>query len=279
MSKILFKAKIREFKNGCLLLPATPADKRILDAFCRESMNSYITVTANHARGTKTYDQCKTVFALINLRFEINHNRKPTETEQAIEYSKLLWKYADRTEDPDDPENSIPVPLSQMNKIQAAHFISSIMAEIYEMTHGELSTYQEVELRQLFEEFHYATNCGDMNPIDYDTAGTELSEIEWRAKNHFSFASGVETEDLQLAHILSRGAHEAFRDCPWNWLMLTDYEHNQIQHSKGGWKKLLEMYPHLIPRVKNAYDKAHELYPHEIQVVLIKFGYLKEFFE
>lgn len=277
MGKIAFKARAKEFKNGCLFIPATIADRRIVDAFCRGVGNEYISVTANLTRNTKTYDQCKTIFALINLKFEINHDRKPTEQEQAVEYSKLLWKYADRIEDPDDPENTIPISLSHMNKIQAAHFINSIMAEIYEHTHGQLSTYQEVDLKMLFEEFQMATNTGDLNPIDYDKEGNLLKEAEWREKNHFSFASGVRTEDLQLAHILSRGAHEKYKDCCWNWLMLTDYEHNRIQHAKGGWQKLLELYPHLAPRVKNAYDKAHELYPHEIQVALIKLGYLNEY--
>lgn len=277
MGKIIFKAYPREFKAGCLLIPATPSDKRILDAFCRSSEGNYITVTANLARNSKTYDQCKTIFALINLLFEIKHDRKPTEQEQAVEYTKLLWKYADRIEDIDNPDNSIPISLSHMSVIQAAHFINSIMAEVYEFGHGQLSTYQEVELKTLFEEFNSANNCGNLNPIDYDKEGNLLTEAEWREKNHFSFASGVVTEDLQLAHILSRGAHEKFRDCPWNWLMLTDYEHNRIQHAKGGWQKLLELYPHLAPRVKNAYDQAKELYPHEIQVALIKLGYLNEY--
>lgn len=279
MGKIIFKARAREFKNGYLFVPATTADKRIADAFCRGAGNAPLTVTVNLTRNTKSYDQCKAIFALINLKFEINHDRKPTELEQALEYSKLLLKYADRTEDPDDPENTIPISLSHMSKIQAAHFINSIMAEIYENSHGNLSTYQEVDLRQLFEEFQAEINAEDLNPIDYDKDGNLLSESEWRQKNHFSFASGVVTEDLQLAHILTRGAHSKYIDSPWNWLMLTEEEHIRIQHSKGGWRHLLELYPHLAKRVKRAYDMANELYPFDIQVALIKLGLLKELSE
>ena len=278
-NKITFKARAKEYKNGCLLIPATVVDKRLLDAFCRSAENSYVTVTATLKKNLKSYDQCKTIFALINLMFELNHDRKPTEQEQAFLYTKLLWKYADRMEDPDDPDTTIPISLSNMDKIQASHFINSIMAEIYENTHGSMSTYQELDLKELFEEFQAENGYGDLNPIDYDKDGNLLSEEEWREKNKFSFASGVRTEDLQLAHILSRGAHEAFRNCPWNWLMLTDYEHNQIQHAKGGWLKLLTLYPHLAPRVKNAYDTARELYPHEIQVAFIKLGLLKEYID
>ena len=64
MSKVLFKAKARQFQNGCLLLPATTADKKILDQFCNELGNRYATVTANFSRANKSYDQVKTVHIL-----------------------------------------------------------------------------------------------------------------------------------------------------------------------------------------------------------------------
>lgn len=265
-----------QFKNGALLLPATPNDKEILNSFCATLGNRYATVTANYNRANKSYDQVKTVFALIGIRFFLQHHRYPTETEQAIVYSRFLWKYAPKTADPLKPEEEAPIPLSQQSKSDAAIFISGIMADIYEYAGDDLVDTTAVELSQIFEEFHAANGYGVGNPVDYDENGNLLSEVEWREKNHFSFASGVASEDLQLHHILSRGAHDAFRDCAWNWIMLTDYEHNRIIHARGGWQKFLEIYPHTAKRIKNAYDMAHELYPHEIQTEFIKLGLIDE---
>lgn len=277
MSKVIFKAKAMQFKNGALLIPATPRDKIILNTFCETLGNRYATVTANFNRANKTYDQVKTVFALIGIRFFIQHHRYPTETEQAILYSRFLWKYAPRMPDPLNPDEEVPIPLSQMSKSDAAIFISGIMADIYEYAGDDLVDTTAVELSQIFEEFHAANGYGVGNPVDYDENGNLFSEDEWRKRNHFSFASGVVTEDLQLHHILSRGSHRGFKDEAWNWIMLTDYEHNRIIHNRGGWQKFLEIYPHCANRVKNAYDTAHELYPHELQVVFIKLGLINEY--
>ena len=278
MSKVQFKASPRKFNNGSyLLIPATPSDKQVLDRFCTNIGQNYVTVTVNRNRGTKSYDQVKTIFALINIRFELQYHRLPTDKEQAMVYSSFLWKYADKIPNPLNPDEEIPVSLSEMSKSQAASFINSIIADIYEYAGDSLTDTQMVELKEVFEEFQSANYQGIGNPVDYDKEGNLLSMDEWRTKNHFSFASGVNTEDLQLHHILGKKAHSAFRDCAWNWIMLTDYEHNRIIHARGGWQKFLELFPHCAPRIKNAYDMAHELYPHEIQVAFIKLGIIDEY--
>lgn len=278
MSKVQFKAIPKKFSNGSyLLLPATPADKFVLNGFCESVGQNYVTVTVNRNRGTKSYDQVKTIFALINIRFYLKNHRYPTDTEQAKEYSDLLWKYAEREPVAGSSNETAPITLSAMSKSQAAMFISSIIAEVYEYMGNGLNDSMEIELKEIFEEFQAANGYGVGNPVDYDKDGNLLSMDEWRAKNHFSFASGVKTEDLQLHHILSRGAHKAYEDCAWNWIMLTDYEHNRIIHAKGGWQKFIELFPHCAPRIKNAYDMAHEMYPHEIQVALIKLGLINEY--
>ena len=177
---------------------------------------------------------------------------------------------------PLNAEEEIPIPLSQMSKSDAAIFISGIMADIYEYAGDAMTDTTAVELSQIFEEFHAANGYGVGNPVDYDENGNLLSEEEWRRKNHFSFASGVSTDDLQRHHILSRGSHKGFKDEAWNWIMLTDYEHNRIIHNRGGWQRFLEIYPHCARRVKNAYDTAKELYPHELQTVFIKLGLIDD---
>lgn len=278
MSKISFKAVPKRFENGSyLLLPATMADRHCLNQFCENLNNRYLTVTVNYSRGNKSYDQVKTIFALINIRFQLQHHRNPTDTEQAIVYSQFLWKYADRVPNPLNPEEMVPVSLSEMSKAQAAAFISAIIADIYEYAGDSLTDTQQIELKEIFEEFQAANAYGIGNPIDYDKEGNMLSEDVWREKNHFSFASGVVTEDLQLHHCLGRKAHPEFEHCSWNWIMLTEEEHMRIIHAKGGWQKFLELFPHCAPRIKNAYDMAKELYPHEIQVALIKLGLINEY--
>lgn len=277
MGKISFKAIPRKFDNGSyLLLPATRADRVTLDTFSENTGDRYVTVTVNLSRANKSYDQVKTVFALIDLRFEIQHHRKPTDTEQAIVYSRFLWKYAEKVPDPLHPDEIGPVPLSAMSKSQAASFISSIIADIYEYAGDALTDTQQVELKEIFEEFQSATGYGVGNYIDYDENGNLFSEEKWREKNHYSFASGVNTEDLQLHHILSRGSHPQYEDVAWNWIMLTEEEHMRIIHAKGGWQKFLMIFPHCANRVKNAYDMAKELYPPEIQTAFIKLGLIDE---
>ena len=274
MDKISIRAVPKKFDNGSyLLLPATPSDRAILNTFAENLGNRYARITFTQIKANKTYDQVKTVFALIDLRFFIKNHRRPTDKEQAYEYSCLLWKYAERETNPLNPNESAPITLSKMSKSQAASFISSIIADIYEFSGDMLMDAQAVELKELFEEF--LSGVGAHNPIDYDKNGNMLSEEEWRKKNHFSFASGVVTEDLQLHHIIAR-SHPLSRDCSWNWMMLTDYEHNRLIHAKGGWQKFLMIYPHLAIRVKTAFDNAHEIYPYEVQQALLKLGLIDE---
>ena len=272
MAKVSFRAIPHKFENGSyLLLPATKADRSILDQFSQSCEGKYLTVTVNYARGNKSYDQVKTIFALINIRFQIKNHRNPTDTEQAKEYSELLWKYADREPVPNSDETA-PISLSRMSKMQAAAFIGSIIAEIYEYAGDSLTDTQQVELKEIFEEFTAANAYGVGNPIDYDKEGNLLSMEEWREKNHFSFASGVDVENLQLHHIMTRNSKPQLAGVAWNWIMLTEEEHMRIIHAKGGWKKFILLFPHTAKRIKNAYDMAHEMYPREIQEAFIEIG-------
>lgn len=277
MSKVSFRAIPKQFNNGSyLLIPATQMDKSVLNAFSENVGQRYLTVTVNYARGNKSYDQVKTIFALIRIRFQLQYHRNPTDTEQAIVYSQFLWKYADRVPNPLNPEEMVPVSLSEMSKAQAAAFISAIIADIYEYAGDSLTDTQQIELKEIFEEFTAANAYGVGNPIDYDKEGNLLSMDEWREKNHFSFASGVDVENLQLHHILSRGAHPQYENIAWNWIMLTEEEHMRIIHAKGGWKKFILIFPHTAKRIKNAYDMAKEMYPREIQEAFIEIGLINK---
>lgn len=274
MSKVIFKAKSMQFKNGCLLLPATPADRRILDQFCNEATSHIVTVTANYSRSNKTYDQCKTVFALTAILFECNYDRVPSGSENERLYRELLEEYAPREESLLDPNKTTPIPLSRMNKREAAEFINALINLI--MENCDLTDKQQIDVKQIFEEFQSNNSFGVNNPTDYHKDGTMLTEEEWRKKNNFSFASGVKGTDecpLHLHHILTRH-HAAAKDCSWNWVMLLPSEHDF--YHQNGYEKFLEVYPNLAKRVKNAFDEAHALYTLELQKALIKLGLIDD---
>lgn len=258
MPKVIFKAKARQFNNGCLLLPATEGDKRILNSFCTTLGNRYATVTANFSKANKSYDQVKTVFALCTLLFEINYDRVPNSDELDRMYESLLREFAPKQPDLLNPEILVPIHLSKMSKMEAAQFINSIFNLIIE--NCDLTDKQQVSVRELFTKFKRETSVGEGNPCDYDENGNLLTIDEWCERNNVSMASGVNDGTLQCCHILSRKHRPDLENCVWNMLRMTHYEHIEIQHRKG-WKELLSIYPHLIPRVKAAYDKAGELYP------------------
>lgn len=270
MSKISVRAVPRKFSNGSfLLIPASVADRSLLDNFCNSLGQKYVTVTINQAKGNKTYDQVKTVFALVTLLFESNYDRKPNDDERQKMYESLLWDYADKEPDILHPEREVPIHLSKMSKIQAAQFINALIALVIE--NCELSDRQQIEVKELFQEFKKETSVGEGNPCDYDKDGNLLSLDEWCERNNVSMASGVMSEDLQVCHIISRNHRPDLTQCVWNLLRMTSYEHLEIQHRKG-WGELLAIYPHLIPRVKAAYDRAGELYPFDIREMMFNYG-------
>ena len=262
MAKIIFKAKAMQFKNGCLLLPASVKDRELLNSFCESLGNRYATVTASFCKNYKSYDQVKTIFALSALLFKVNYDRVPTSDENTKMYESLLRQFAPTEPDLLNPEVEVPVHLSRMSKMEAAQFINSIFALIIE--NCDLNDKDQITVRELFTEFKEQTSVGKNNPCDYDENGNLLSIDDWCERNNVSMASGVNDGTLEIAHIITKSAHPEYRDCVWNFLRLTHYEHLEIQHRKG-WKELLSIYPHLIPRVKAAYDMAHELYPFTMQ--------------
>ncbi len=260
MNKICIRAVPKKFQNGSfLLLPATPSDKRITDVFCDGVGENYVRITLSEIKGNKSYDQVRTIWGLIDVLYEIENGSKPTAREAALAYAHLIELYAPVVDDPLDPTKKTHLTLSLMNKYEASNFVNCIMKECMEKMGIAPDKALIVDVQDLFTEFIEWRGRQKKDPIDIDENGEWLSEEEWREKNNFSFASG-ETDGLELHHILTKGAHEKYRNCTWNWIMLTHYEHIEIVH-RHGWERLLSIYPHLIPRVKAAYDRGGELYP------------------
>ena len=80
MNKISIRAIPRKFDNGSyLLLPATPIDKKSLDMFASSVSNKYVRINLTDINANKTFDQVRTIWALIDVLYEIEHGAKPTE--------------------------------------------------------------------------------------------------------------------------------------------------------------------------------------------------------
>lgn len=259
LKKIAIRGVARECKSGYLILPATPQDKRIMDEFCNQVGNRYITVTASIQRGNKTYDQVKTVWALVSILCEAINGVKPTTDEADRIYNSLIDEYAEREVDIRHPKRTIPITLSKMSVAQADQFIQAIISEVFSCVQFDdnVQGNLEVDVKEIFQQFEQHKGLLEKDPSDYDKDGNLLSVDEWAKSHNISMASGL-MEGLEIAHIVTKAAAPQFRDCCWNFLRLTHYEHIEIQHRKG-WHELLSIYPHLIPRVKRAYQWAKHL--------------------
>ena len=260
MNKISIRGVPKKFSNGSyLILPATPNDKKLLDSFASSVTDKYVRISLAEVKANKTFDQVRTVWALIEILYEIENGAKPTDKQAAFTYMSLINRYAPRIEDPLNKIETIPLTLSQMDKGQASVFINSIMNEIMEKMGMTADKSLIVDVQDLFTEFVEWRGRQKKDPIDVDSEGNWLSVDAWCERNNASMASGS-MEQLEICHIISKGKREDLRDCVWNFLRMTHHEHIEIQH-KQGWQKLLSIYPHLLPRVKAAYDRAGELYP------------------
>lgn len=253
MKKTRVKAIAKEFQNGWLLLPATMSDKIELSNFCKEAGEKYINVTAEVTGSLKTYDQCKTVFALIALIFEVTEGYKPTQTETRHLYEDFLDLYADRRPSILNPQKTVPIPLSEMDAGQAAKFINALINHIVEFC--DLDKTQQITVQELFEQILIHRTEEALDAVDKDEYGQWLSIEEFKQKNPYSFATG-KVCDLDVAHIIARGANPGIEDCCWNVMILTREEH-QWSHTVTE-EKFLQAYPHLTPRFERAKKLAAE---------------------
>lgn len=254
MGKVSIKALVSKYDNQYSFKPATIADKRVIDTFAETSVGKYVTLTVNYSKGDKTYDQVKTIWALIAIMYEAINGFKPTSDQSEQLYSELLDSFAERTPSILHQGDTVPIPLSSMSKQQASSFTQCIINELAESC--DLTPDLQSDVKEIFEQFQKWKGEQITDPVDYGENGVLLTTSEWLEKNVISFASGLK-ENLEIAHIVSKGTAPQYRDCCWNFLRLTHEEH-MMQH-KIGWDKFLEIYPHLKPRVEKARELAHKI--------------------
>mgnify|MGYP003292046635 CR=1 FL=1 len=262
MKTLALRGQIQRLDNRFVIFPATKADEFNLNIYCTESKGKYSSISFKSGSGSKSYAQVKTAWALITMLCIARLGRKPTENEKNQMYEELLDEFADKRvkhgllNDEDYIEN---VTMSEMTVAQLARFIQSMIQLLHENTHNFMISADDiVELGELFSEWNNFLSCLDVDPTDVDENGEYLSLDEYRMTHTVSYASG-RTENLEMAHIVSRGSDPAFENCCWNVMMLTHEEHQEIMHQEG-WNSLIERFPHIRGRIQRAFNLAHHLY-------------------
>lgn len=254
----MIRAALVKGQDGVVLRPVTATDKVLFSNFYEQSQNKYVNITLKNDKGTKTYDQLKTAWALIGLTFQAIHYRKPNSSERRAFGNELVQELGDKIPSLLHEGEETSVSMSEMSKKQMSNFIRNLVYNLAENCDfgDDLLKNAEISVKNIFLEWQTHKSTLDKDPDDYDDNGELLSMDEWRERHKISFASGV-GGPLELAHIVSKGADEMHRDCCWNALMLTPAEH-RMQHQKG-WNEFLKIYPHLRGRVERARRIAGKL--------------------
>jgi hypothetical protein len=193
--------------------------------------------------------QNRAVWVLVTAIFENMEGRKPTETEKYDLYCDLLAEYALKVPSKINKNTLRPAHISESSVKEAAFFIDGLLGHL--ASESGLSVDLHSGVNDVMREWHQWRGGMEYDPID-----EVLNEKEWRERRFFSDASGL-CGDIELCHIVSRGADAAAINFAWNWLALTRKEH-RFQHQYG-WGKFLGLYPHLRGRVNRARKLADKL--------------------
>ena len=199
----------------------------------------------------RTIKEINTAFKLIELIFQSDSrfNRKPTEEEKYSLYEELLPEYACKTPCLLYPDRLRPVRLSEANTVQAAVFIDGLIFHL--CNYCNLKQDLQADVRTVIYEWEIWRG---KQKEDF-TAG--MTESEWRKRAVYSEASGI-GQDIELHHILTRGAHPELIKDPENWMALTKSEHKEF-HDKGE-EIFLQKYPHLSGRFEHIHKKAAKVF-------------------
>ena len=192
----------------------------------------------------RTVKQNSTAFKIISLIFESQEGRKPTDGEKKALYYDLLETHADKKPTRGGVRLR-PVHLSEANTEQAARFIDGLLFELCECC--DLPQDLQADARQIIYEWEAWRG---QQAKDFTAS---MTEKEWRARAVYSEASGLGGQ-IELHHILSRGAFPQFASDPENWMALTHWEHREF-HDLGR-ERFLQKYPHLAGRFERMDLKA-----------------------
>ena len=196
----------------------------------------------------RTFRQNSAVWKLVTVIFENMEGRKPAEDEKYGLYLDLLDAYADKV--PNRVRGGTrPVHISEANSIEGSRFIDGLLHHL--ATECGLSCDAQATVQEVLYEWEAWRGGLEHDPSDYADAEQTvmLSEKEWRRKHVYSEASG-RGGNIVLHHIVTRGSNKAAEDKTWNWLALTNEEHETLHRFGNG--HFLGVYPHLRGRLERA---------------------------
>lgn len=197
----------------------------------------------------RTIKELNTAWKLISIIFESQELRRGTDEELYNLYEDLLTEYAEKIPCVMFPNKLRPVRLSEANTVQAATFIDGLIFHL--CTLCELKQDLQADVRSVIYEFE---EWRGKQKQDFTAT---MTESRWRERAVYSEASGIGT-DIDLHHMMGKGAHEILRNDPENWIALNRTEHNEF-HDKGE-ENFLQKYPHLKGRFEHIHKKAASLY-------------------
>lgn len=197
----------------------------------------------------RTIKEINTAFKLIEIIFESQFFRKPTDEEKYSLYEDLLPEYAEKTPCLLYPDRLRPVRLSEANTVQAATFIDGLIFHL--CNYCDLKQDLQADVRTVIYEFE------EWRGKQKEDFTATMTESQWRQRAVYSEASGI-GQGIELHHMMTRGAHPNLIGDPENWIALTSDEHRE--YHDDGEEEFLQKYPHLKGRFDHIHKKAASLY-------------------
>lgn len=197
----------------------------------------------------RSIKELNTAWKLISIIYESMEHRRGTDEELYSLYEDLLTEYAEKTPCTLYPNRLRPVRLSEANTVQAATFIDGLIYHLCMLC--DLKQDLQADVRMVIYEFE------EWRGKQKEDFTATMTESKWRERAVYSEASGIGT-DIDLHHMMGKGAHEILRNDPENWIALNRVEHDEF-HNEGE-EKFLQKYPHLKGRFEHIHKKAASLY-------------------
>ena len=215
----------------------------------RSGREILLQVTLDAPFQKRSIKELNTAWKLIGIIFESEFGRRGCESELYQMYEDLLPEYAEKTPCLLFPDRLRPVRLSEANTVQAATFIDGLIYHLCMLC--DLKQDLQADVRSVIYEFE------EWRGKQKEDFTATMTESKWRERAVYSEASGIGT-DIDLHHMMGKGAHEILRNDPENWIALNRVEHEEF-HNEGE-ENFLQKYPHLKGRFEHIHKKAASLY-------------------
>ncbi|MBR4030507.1 MAG: hypothetical protein IKJ06_03830 [Clostridia bacterium] len=153
----------------------------------------------------RSIKELNTAWKLISIIYESMEHRRGTDEELYSLYEDLLTEYAEKTPCTLYPNRLRPVRLSEANTVQAATFIDGLIYHLCMLC--DLKQDLQADVRMVIYEFE------EWRGKQKEDFTATMTESKWRERAVYSEASGIGT-DIDLHHMMGKGAHEILRNDP-----------------------------------------------------------------